>query len=217
MTTLFQQTRALQFSVASLLVTAAITALPLLAADQYDEPYYAHQVVQAFQKLGAESVGIFSNGSLDTSAFDFASYFGHTCYRPTAFDMPRCKEKFGPYANLQETYNSGALKAILSQVSYLKDIASLLPGSYGPPPSSSSESSSASSVEPVATPSVSSTSSSSSSSSASELLDRTDRASEVWNLCLEKFVAREEAVKCYQRNIRLIMERREPVDGNLVY
>lgn len=104
-----RQAHAAQFSAAALLMTVALTALPLLAADQYEETYYAGQIVQIFQKMGAETPGIYANGSLDTSAFDFASYFGNTCFRPTEFDMAGCKEKFGPYANLKETYDSTIL------------------------------------------------------------------------------------------------------------
>ncbi len=217
MSSLLRQTRALQFSAAATLMTAAITALPLLAADQFEESYYANQIVQKFQKMGAESVGFYSNGSLDTSSFDFASYFSDTCYRPTDFDMPGCKEKFGPYANLKQTYESGALKTIVGRVSYLKDLAKLLPGSYGPPPSSSSSSSSMSSSASSASPVTETPSVSSSSSSSTDLMDRTDRASQVWKLCVNKFITREKSVACYQRNIRLIMERTEAVDENLVY
>ncbi len=226
MSSLLRHTRALQFSAAATLFTAAVTALPLLASDQFDEAYYGNQIVQIFQKMGAESIGFYSNGSLDTSAFDFASYFSNTCFRPTDFDMPSCKEKFGPYANLKETYDSGKLAMILSRVSYMKDIAKLLPtsaelssssSSSSSSDSSASSSSSASSVAPASTSSVSSSVTSSASSSSSDLMDRNDRASFVWKLCVKKFITREKSVACYQRNIRLIMERMEPVDENLVY
>lgn len=223
MSTLFRQTRAMQFSAASLVITAAITALPLLAADQFDDAYYANQIIQVFQKIGASSTaGIYNNGSMETSAFDFASFFSHTCYRPTEFDMPVCKEKFGPYANLKQTYDSGKLGMIFSGVTYLKDVAQLVPGSYGPAPSSStsssSETSSSSMSSSVSSAPASSVSSSMSSSASSfDLMDRKDRASQVWTLCVKKFPERNESVGCYQRNIRLIMERMEAVDNHLVY
>lgn len=218
MSTLFRQARAMQFSAASLVITAAITALPLLAADQFDDAYYANQIVSVFQKMGAGSTaGIYNNGSLETSAFDFASFFSHTCYRPTEFDMPTCKEKFGPYANLKQTYDSGKLGMIFSGVSYLKDLALLMPGSYGPPPSSPSSSETPSSVSSSVSPAPAAVSSSVSSPASSDPMGRQDRASQVWALCVKKFPERNEAVACYQRNIRLIMERTEAVVDNLVY
>ncbi len=202
MSSLFHHTRALQFSAVATLVTAGLTVLPLLAADQYDEPYYANQIVQTFQKMGAQTTYVYNNGSLATSAFDFASYFSSTCYRPTTFDMPGCKEKFGPYANLKETYESGKLAMILSRVSYLKNIAKFLPGAFAISLSSAPNHS---------------TSVSSSSSSSTDLTNRNERASQVWKLCVNKFMTREKSVRCYQRNIRLIVERTEPVAENLVY
>ncbi|MBP9850403.1 MAG: hypothetical protein KBC47_01800 [Candidatus Peribacteraceae bacterium] len=220
MSTLFRQTRAMQFSAVSLVITAAITALPLLAADQFDDAYYTNQIVQVFQKIGASSTaGIYNNGSMETSAFDFASFFSHTCYRPTEFDMPGCKEKFGPYANLKQTYDSGKLGMIFSGVPYLKDLAKIVPGNYGHAPSSSASSVSSSPVNSSASSAPASSVSSSVSSSASsfDLMDRKDRASQVWALCVKKFPERNESVGCYQRNIRLIMERMEAVDDHLVY
>lgn len=217
MSSLLRHMSAMQFSAAALVTTVAVSALPLLAADQYDDTYYGNQIVQLFQKIGAESVGSYNNGSLETSAFDFASFFSHTCYRPTDFDMPGCKEKFGPYANLKTTYDSGRLAAIFSRVSYLADITKLLPGSYGAKPTESSASSSSSALSTSSVSSVSSLSSSSSSSFSADLMDRTDRASMVWKLCVKKFSDRNQSVACYQRNIRLIMDRVEAVDANLIY
>lgn len=218
MSFLLRQTRAAQFSAAAVLMTAAITALPLLATDQFGESYYANQIVQSFQKLGAESGSYYNNTALATSAFDFGSYFANTCYRPTDFDMPRCTTKFGPYANLKTTYDSGALKSILSRISYLKDIGNMLPGSasYAPPASSSMSSSSSSAASIAPAPIVIPSYSSSASSSLSAIeVNRTDRASQVWKLCVIN-TTRENAVKCYQRNIRLIMERTEDVEENLI-
>jgi len=48
-------------------------------------------------------------------------------------------------------------------------------------------------------------------------MGRQDRAAQVWALCVKKFPNRNESVGCYQRNIRLIMERTEAVQDNLVY
>lgn len=208
MTTIFGHTRALQFSAASVLFTAAVTALPLFAASEFDTSYFDRQIVQTFQKLGAATTNDYNNGSLATSAFDFAMYFSDTCYRPTEFDTPRCTEKFGPYANLKETYESGALAAIMNRVSYLKGITALLPG--GTVTSSSSSSSSSLSSSAPASDVLS-------SSSSRDLLNRADRGHQVWNLCTKKTLTRGLAVRCYQRNIRLITERIEPIDESLIY
>lgn len=215
MSTLLRHTRALQASAAAALVTVAVMALPLSAADQFDESYYAGQIVTIFQRMGAEQKDLYSNGSLATSAFDFAVYFSHTCYRPTDFDMPGCKEKFGPYANLRTTYESGQLAAIFRRYSHLSGIAALVPQS-GVATSSSSSSSSSSSA-PSMPSTVQPDSGSSSSVSTEPRLQRADRGGQVWAICTKKFLSRTDATLCYQRNIRLIMERTEEITEDLVY
>jgi hypothetical protein len=122
--------------------------------------------------------------------------------------MPGCKEKFGPYANLRTTYDSGKLATILSRVSYLKDVALLLPGDTKPR------------IEPVSveTGSVSTPDPSSTNSAEADFATlRKNRAAAVWKLCSKKFTTHEEATSCYQRNIRLITERTEDVSVHLVY
>lgn len=210
--------QAFQVSAAAVLVTAALTALPLLAADQYDSSYYAGQIVTMFQKTGAPT-GAYSNGSMDTSAFDFAGYFSDTCFRPTDFDMAGCKNRFGPYANLKTTYQSGQLATILRGVSYLKDVANLIPGGATASSSSSSSSSSMYSSEGVSSSAASSEiSSSSPSGNASGTMEeaRAERARQVWRICTANHESRAFEVRCYQANMRLIMDRDEPITADMV-
>lgn len=218
MSTLLRHTHALQATGATALLTAAVMALPLLAADQYDEPYYAGQVVSIFQKMGAQgNLNIYNNGSLTTSAFDFAMYFSDTCYRLTDFDIPGCKEKFGPYANLKTTYDSGQLAAIFRRYNYLAGIVPLLPQSATAMNFSSSSSSVSSAPSTFTRVQPSPTFSSSSSVSNEPRENRGDRGSQLWAICTKRFSNRGQASYCYQRNIRMIMERTENITEDLVY
>ena len=219
MSSLSRHLSAMQAAAAVTLTTAALTALPLLAADQYDESYYANQVVQTFQKMGAMSTDSYVNTSMDTSGFDFATFFSDTCYRPTEFDMQGCKDKFGPYANLKNTYESGKLASILRRVPYLKAVAALVPQSAAVSSVSSSamSSSSSSSMSSATESGAQQMTTSSASSDSYHGEERTDRAAQVWTLCVKKFEERKGQAACYQRNIRLIMERTEPVTENVVY
>ncbi len=127
MNALSRHTGALQTGAVVTLTTIALTALPLLAADQYDESYYARAVVSDFERIGAMNTYAFDNSQMSASSFDFQKYFAHTCFKATEYDKQGCKEKFGPYADLRETYTSGKLAMILSRVSYLSPIAAVIP------------------------------------------------------------------------------------------
>lgn len=206
--TILRHVRAVEAAAASVLLTAAVTSLPLLAADQYDESYYANYIVSVFQKVGAENTNVYSTGDLASSAFDFARYFSDTCFRPTTFDEAGCKEKYGPYANLKETYDSGTLATLLSRTPHLKGIVHLLPGG------AALQNSSSSSVPATIAPSVVIPTAQPAQSTIDE--ERTERGARVWKICGKKFDNRNDATLCYQRNIRIIMTRTEDITVDMI-
>lgn len=183
MRTLFQShLRAMQTAAALCLGTAAVIALPLLAAGpSYPDSMYADHIVKLFQKTSAESRGNFDNLSVATSAFDLAAYVSHTCFRPTAFDIAGCTAEFGPYFDLKETYNSGKLGEILKGVPYLAGVANLVPSPMN------SVAQAVEVVQPVV-----------------QKDSTRERSIELWRICQEKAgYVRADAAACYQRNLRL--------------
>lgn len=191
--------RAMQTAAGLCLGTAALIALPLLAADWapagtvFPDSYYADHIVKLFQKTGAAARGTFDNLSVGTSAFDLPAYVSHTCFRPTEYDIPRCKAEFGPYFNLKETYNSGMLGDIVRGVPYLAGVANLVPS----PTNSVARAEQA--IKPVI------------------VQDSTRKRSvELWRICQEKTgYSRADASRCYQRNIRLTQDWSVMVEGNV--
>lgn len=191
--------RAMQTSAAASIISAALLALPLLAAHDVSEisglssSHYANHIIYLFQKTGAEVPGTFTNLSIETSGFDFAAYMSHTCFRPTENDLPRCEEEFGPFANLKKAYESGELHDILSNVSYLATAANLTPSPK-----------SAVTIEEKKT-----------STTVEE--DVREESKKLWKACQIKEPTRAAAMRCYQRNIRRTQEWNRGVEAGNVY
>ncbi len=194
--------KAMQAAGAASIITAALLAVPLFAANDTSETtglsahYYADHIVRLFGKTGAEVPGAFANESIETSAFDFAAYMSHTCFRPTDNDLASCKEEFGPYADLKSTYNSGSLRAILTQVPYLLATAHLAPA-------------------PVLTIRIENESSSKTFITPEE--QTREESKKLWNACQIKEASRSAAARCYQRNIRRTQEWNRGVEEGNVY
>lgn len=180
----------------------AITALPMLAAEMTFEPnvsglteaFYQNHIISAFEKTGAETTYTFDNKTLDTSAFDFARYASHTCYRATENDKTNCEKEFGPYADLKNTLESGKLSTILKGRQYLKDASKFLPAETV-----------------VAEPTNSATSIETTGMPAREVkVDenalyekmRQDRSKELWKICKRKSLDERTSMRCFQRNLR---------------
>ncbi len=192
--------RAMQTAAAASIVSAALLALPLLAAHDVSEisglsnSHYANHIVYLFQRTGVEVPGTFTNLSIETSGFDFAAYMSHTCFRATKNDRSRCAEEFGPYANLKETYENGALHSILSEVSYLATAANLTPS-----PKSAVNIGEAKKTPKKVEESV------------------RQESKKLWKACQIKEPSREAAMRCYQRNIRRTQEWNRGVEAGNVY
>lgn len=196
---------AMQTAAAASIVTAALLALPLLAANDAQvtgqgDSFYAQHIVLLFQKTGAQVPGTFDNLSLETSGFDFAAYVSHTCFRPTENDLAACSEEFGPFANLKTTYDSGTLNRILQSTPYLIDAAAFAPTLK---------------KEEIVEPSVENkTIPSDAQPTPSEAMIR-ERSVMLWKECQIKEPTREAASRCYQRNIRRTQEGNENAEGNV--
>lgn len=202
--------RAVELAAALSIGTVALAALPLLAAHeatdtQYSSNYYTEYIVRTFQKIGA-SAGVYDNRSVETSAFDFARFVSHTCFRPTEFDMTACKAEFGPYHDLRAIYESGKLAEILRTSPYLVEAARMLPSR------TNQSTHSPSFVPAIQPPAV--------VAPASEVRradqTRRSRSEQLWDICDRRGATRQEEVDCYQRNIRLI-ERTEVIENSIVY
>lgn len=197
---------AMQAAAATSIVTAAILALPLFAAEQspvqaiWNESDAAH-LVSVFEKTGAETVGTFGNRSIDDSGFDFAAYKNNVCFSPTETDIPACKREFNAYADLRQTYKSGQLNAILRTVPYLAGSAHFAPSGSMTQQTLQSSSSSGNGVQYV-TPSQ-------------EALR--ERSVTLWNVCSKLHLTQAATVRCYQRNIRRTQEWSNPFDTSSVY
>ncbi len=191
--------RAMQTAAAASIMSAALLALPLLAAHDVSEitglsrSHYANHIVYLFQKTGAEVPGLFTNLSIETSGFDFAAYMNHTCFRPTKNDLPSCSEEFGPYANLKKTYENGELHGILSNISYLSAAANLTPSPK-----------SVTTIEEKKT-----------SATVEEVVRKESK--KLWKACQIKEPTRATAMRCYQRNIRRTQEWNRGVEAGNVY
>lgn len=206
-----RQINALTVSAAIALGSTLLVSLPLLASDNpaitgLSEGYYSQNVATMFQRTGAMQQGMsFDSTTVESSPFDFAAYVSHTCYRPTEHDMPRCQELFGPYADLRWTLETGRLAMILKRYAYLASAATLVPQ---PTEEVAEEKVQHSVVTPTTT--------------TAQEMDTTDeaerlrsRAKQVWESCSVRSISRSDAVRCYQRNVRLTTVRSEMVPGNV--
>lgn len=199
---LARHTKAMQAAGAASIITAALLAVPLFAANEESDTtglsahYYADHIVRLFGKTGAEVPGAFDNLSIDTSAFDFAAYTSNTCYRPTENDLAACKEEFGPYADLKGTYNSGALNRILSEVPYLATAAHLAPS-------------------PAFTIDIEEKSTRQEPMTIEE--STREESEKLWDACQIKEDSQSAAARCYQRNIRRTQEWNRGVEEGNVY
>lgn len=192
--------RAMQTAATASIVSAALLALPLLAANDVSEisglskSHYANHIITLFQKTGVEVPGTFTNVSIETSGFDFAAYMSHTCFRPTENDLPRCAEEFGPYADLKNTYENGELHDILKNVSYLEATANLAPS-------------------PKAAIKIEET-----KKNSKTIEDNVrEESKKLWRACQIKEPTRSAAMRCYQRNIRRTQEWNRGVEEGNVY
>ncbi len=186
--------RAIQFASIATFVTAGLMALPSFASDT-QETYGSldasmQYIATRFQKVGAEQVGAYDNSTIATSAFDFTQYVSHTCYHPTENDIETCKQEFGPFYNLKETMESGALYVILKSRPYYAGAEQfVVPRHIADALLIDGSSARALSDEEVAQ------------------LDRDARAKLIWHTCQFQYDSGKDASACYQRNIRLLTKK----------
>ncbi len=203
-----RQFRAMQAAATASVLTAAVLALPLLAAENSTDfvgNVDSQNIINLFQKTGAETVSSFDSRSIDSSGFDFAAFISNTCFRPTEFDLASCKEKFGRYADLKATYNSGELYKILSSVSYLAGSAK-----FAPAPAKLAEKAKT----------VSETVKFTRSNDVIYVTDNEreirERSVKLWRICQTKEFSRADEVSCYQRNInRTALGEERPAEENV--
>ena len=184
---------AIQTAAALSLATAALLALPLLAADVsstsgLSDAYFMEHIVSVFEKTGAETAGSFDNDSIETSGFDFAAFVSNTCYHPTEYDVAACKKEFGPYWNLKNVHDDGTLHTILRGVPHLAKAAALVPAPAAERQDEEKKDTGAADNGVLfLTPGE---------------REVRERSLKLWDACQEKESTRADASRCYQRNIR---------------
>lgn len=186
--------------------TIALTALPMLAADMTFEPnmsgltnaFYQNHIISAFEKTGAETTFAFDNKTIDTSAFDFARYASHTCFRATENDKPNCEKEFGPYADLKGTLESGKLATILKGRQYLTDASKFLPAE-------SVVAETTNSVTSIETTGMPGREVKVDENALFETM-RQDRSKELWKICKRKNLDERTSMRCFQRNLRFMTD-----------
>ncbi|MFA5800192.1 MAG: hypothetical protein WC840_04505 [Candidatus Peribacteraceae bacterium] len=200
MTSMSRQLRAVEFAAISTFLTAALIGLPLLAATNSSDStgpgnqYYAEYIVSRFQRLGAPG-GIYDNLTINSSAFDLVQYMSDVCYRPNDNSLPACKQEFGPYYNLKDTMDNGTLASILDRYPYFAGVEKLFPASSQPGKE-------AQKLSPDA-----------------ELqLEIDQRSRQVWDICQKMYSDRNDQSRCFQRNIRLVVQRTDldVEEGNIL-
>lgn len=193
--------RGAQIGFISAFSVIALSALPMLAAEGTFEPnvtgltdaFYQNHIISMFEKTGAETTYAFDNKTLDTSAFDFAQYASHTCFRATENDKENCAREFGPYADLKSTLESGKLSSILKSRQYLAETSKFLPAEKV-----TSEQTNSVSIESTGMP-----------ARAVKVNEnaiyeemRQDRSKDLWRICRWKSEDERTAMRCFQRNLR---------------
>ncbi len=200
MTSVPRQLRAVEFAAITTFLTAALVGLPLLAATSPSDitgpgnQYYADYIVSRFQRLGAPS-GIYDNLTINSSAFDLVQYMSDGCYRPNDHALPACKQEFGPYYNLKDTMDNGTLASILGRYQYFAGVDKLFPASLQP----------GKEVKEL-------------SPDAELRLEIDQRSRQVWDICQKMYSDRHDQSRCFQRNIRLTVQRMnlDVEEGNIL-
>ena len=144
-------------------------------------------------RIGADS-GVYDNLTVNSSAFDLVSYMSDGCYRPSENGIDSCKQQFGPYYNLKQTMDSGALKTLLMQYPYFSGVDKLFPA---PTPDESTTTKKLSENQQIQ-------------------LQIDSRSRDVWDFCQRQSEDRMSQNRCYQRNIRLTLDRNDDIEGNVL-
>lgn len=179
----------------------AITALPMLAAETFSpdisgltDAFFQQHIVSSFEKTGAETTFAFDNKTIDTSAFDFARYASHTCFRATENDKQNCANEFGPYADLKSTLESGKLGTILKGRQYLADASKFIPEEKLAEKAVTTVASIETTGMPVREEKV--------DENALYEEMRQDRSKQLWKICKRKNLDERTSMRCFQRNLR---------------
>lgn len=184
----------------------AITALPMLAAETFSpdvsgltNAFFEQHIVKSFEKTGAETTFAFDNKTIDTSAFDFARYASHTCFRATENDKQNCANEFGPYADLKNTLESGKLGTILKGRKYLADATKFVPAEKVTVEQTTAVASIETTGMPVREAKV--------DENALYEKMRQDRSKELWTICKRKTLDERTSMRCFQRNLRFTTDK----------
>ncbi len=195
------QTKASKLAALTAAVSIVVMSLPVLAGEN-DTPaddFYGRVIVSQFSKMGAVNSSMYDNKSVETSSFDFPSYMSNTCFKPTDFDKPGCKDKFGPYANLRQTLESGKLAELLKRYRMFKGDEKVL--------ASVTQQVAKVDLTPVATSSLYTT------EVKYDAIE--DRAAVIWKVCNRKYGVTQQINACFQRNRSLVSRTDVPVISNM--
>lgn len=192
--------RASQLGALVATISMALMSLPTFAQTegQAIDIQYSHTIASAFRRPGLPTS--YDNTTLQNSAFDFQAYVSHTCFKPTEFDKPTCKEAFGPYADFRETLESGKLDAILRHHGVIVSVAE----------------------QPTIVASIAEKVTQEEKSREVALTDEElyarklqERSQQVWNACVARYNSQEGRNSCFQRNDRLVQNFDVAVRGNV--